>query len=226
MGSDDDDVIEPDVVGQVTDEKSSFREAWAGNRAAAISCRCTHMCLASTKNIGRCLVEAVAKAAVFQAAGKPFADPKASVGPLSAELVKSLMGDTGRGSPAAGSAGVLSDLAHNVDAWTMNKRTFFGNMGSLLATGTQSDAIAKLTADLTRAEIQGFTPSDRERMSRELLLRAGRRNRLSQSYTMNCSCLATEHFLTRGPCHHEVRTLAVVRPREARPLRGGFRIRG
>jgi hypothetical protein len=159
--------------GNVADDNtttSSFREAWAGNRAAATSCRCTHMCLSSTNNIAKCLVEAVAKAAVFQTAGKPFADPKASVAPLSAELVKSLMGG---GSHAEGSAGVLSDLAHAVEEWTNNKKTMFSNMGSLLATGTQSDAIAKLKGELARSEAQGFTPSDRERMSRELLLRVG-----------------------------------------------------
>lgn len=152
---------------------TSFREAWAGNRAAATSFRCTHRCLASTSNIGRTLVEAVAKAAVFQTAGKPFADPKNAVAPLAAELIKSLMGDAGGGSRAEGSAGVLSDLAHAVEDWTTTKKTFFGNMGTLLATGTQSDAIDKLKTELARSEVQGFTPSDCERMSRELLLRVG-----------------------------------------------------
>ena len=151
---------------------TSFREAWAGRQAAATSCRCTHMCLASTSNIAKTLVDAVARAAVFQTAGKPFADPKNTVAPLSAELVQSLMGDdAGGGSRAEGSAGVLSDLARAVEHWTCNKKTFFGNVGSLLATGNQTDAISKLKGELAKAECKGLTPSDRERMSRELLLR-------------------------------------------------------
>ena len=39
-------------------------------------CRCTHTCVVSSSNISRCMLEAVAKAAVFQVSGKPFADPK------------------------------------------------------------------------------------------------------------------------------------------------------
>jgi len=127
---------------------------------------CTHVCIATTENIARSLVEAVAKAAVFQTL-KPFGDPRTVVAPLSAELVTFLMG----GSCAEGSAGVLSDLMHNLESWTISKKSF---LSSFVSAASQSDTIAKLKLDLTRCETsEGFNPSDRERMSRELLLRVG-----------------------------------------------------
>ena len=61
--------------------------------------------------------------------------PKACVGPLSAELVKSLFASSGGGDHiggggggAAGSAGVLSDLLHNVEKWSNSHKSFFGNV--------------------------------------------------------------------------------------------------
>ena len=177
---------------------TSFREAWADNKRAATSCRCTHMCLASTSNIAKTLVEAVAKAAVFQTAGKPFADPMNAVSGLSAELVKTLMAD---GSHVEGSAGVLSDLAHEIDEWTVSKKTFFSNAGSLLATGTQADAIDKLRVELARADAKGFNPSDRERMSRELLLRVGPSATLPFSFGVKVTRLYTEYAVLLSPKH-------------------------
>ena len=52
-----------------------------------------HMCLSSLQNLSRNLLDAVAKASVYQTAGKPFGDPKACIAPLSVDLIKYLVED-------------------------------------------------------------------------------------------------------------------------------------
>ena len=80
-------------VADDVEDKAAFLE----KRPEGSANRCSFMCLTSTANIGRALTAAVAKASVYQCAGKPFADPKACVGPLAADLVEYLAGDVGGG---------------------------------------------------------------------------------------------------------------------------------
>ena len=66
------------------EEHVAFRAKWNEGKTRSLACRCSYVCLTSTHNISRALLCAVAKAAVYQSAGKIFGDPKAAVAPLSA----------------------------------------------------------------------------------------------------------------------------------------------
>ena len=168
------------------------------------------MCLTSTANIGRALTAAVAKASVYQCAGKPFADPKACVGPLAADLVEYLAGDVGGGDPGEGAAGALSDLHSAMEAWTTSKKSWLGSVGETFSKASQADAIDALKSAVFKGE--GWKVSDRERVSRELLLRvrhASCPNGSGVSRTAGFSVLLTRsvpsHFLLqydRGKLAH------------------------
>lgn len=205
-------------VADDVEDKAAFLE----KRPEGSANRCSFMCLTSTANIGRALTAAVAKASVYQCAGKPFADPKACVGPLAADLVEYLAGDVGGGDPGEGAAGALSDLHSAMEAWTTSKKSWLGSVGETFSKASQADAIDALKSAVFKGE--GWKVSDRERVSRELLLRVRR----------TPSCLVSKRirsFSNRGllrPSH----TLGpfpfpfAVRSRQARSLRGGFRNRG
>ena len=94
------------------EEQVAFLAKWNEGKTRAAVCRCSHICLTSTHNISRALLCAIAKAAVYQSAGKIFGDPKAAVAPLSADLVAYLEGDKGGG--ATGDLSDLSDLQRDV----------------------------------------------------------------------------------------------------------------
>ena len=83
------------------EEQVAFLAKWNEGKTRAAVCRCSHICLTSTHNISRALLCAIAKAAVYQSAGKIFGDPKAGIAPLSADLVAYLEGDKGGGATGA-----------------------------------------------------------------------------------------------------------------------------
>ena len=86
---------------------------------------------------------------------KPFANPKAQVGPLSSELVEKLeqcvKPDT-----------ILSNLSANINEWTAGKR------GMFTLNFWQEDSIASLQADVARGD--GWAAADVSRAARTLLL--------------------------------------------------------
>ena len=193
-------------VADDVEDKAAFLE----KRPEGSANRCSFMCLTSTANIGRALTAAVAKASVYQCAGKPFADPKACVGPLAADLVEYLAGDVGGGDPGEGAAGALSDLHSAMEAWTTSKKSWLGSVGETFSKASQTDAIDALKSAVFKGE--GWKVSDRERVSRELLLRvrhASCPNGSGVSRTAGFSVLLTRsvpsHFLLqydRGKLAH------------------------
>jgi homogentisate solanesyltransferase len=193
-------------VADDVEDKAAFLE----KRPEGSANRCSFMCLTSTANIGRALTAAVAKASVYQCAGKPFADPKACVGPLAADLVEYLAGDVGGGDPGEGAAGALSDLHSAMEAWTTSKKSWLGSVGETFSKASQADAIDALKSAVFKGE--GWKVSDRERVSRELLLRvrhASCPNGSGVSRTAGFSVLLTRsvpsHFLLqydRGKLAH------------------------
>ena len=156
------------------EEQVAFLAKWNEGKTRAAVCRCSHICLTSTHNISRALLCAIAKAAVYQSAGKIFGDPKAGVAPLSADLVAYLEGDKGGGATGATpTAGVLSDLQRDVQEWTTSKKTAFASLGETFGGAKASDDAAEaLEKSLARGD--GWSVADRERVSRELLLRYDR----------------------------------------------------
>ena len=151
------------------EEHVAFLAKWNEGKTRSSACRCSHICLTSTHNISRALLCAVAKAAVYQSAGKIFGDPKAAVAPLSADLLANLEGDKG----TAGEAGVLTDLHRDVQEWTTSKKTAFASLGETFGGAKASDDAAEaLEKSLARGD--GWSVADRERVSRELLLRYDR----------------------------------------------------
>ena len=155
------------------EEQVAFLAKWNEGKTRAATCRCSHICLSSTQNISRALLCAIAKAAVYQSAGKIFGDPKAAVAPLAADLVAYLEGDKGGGAAGAGEAGVLTDLQRNVQAWTTSKKTTFASLGETFGGAKASDDAAEaLEKSLFRGD--GWSVADRERVTRELLLRYDR----------------------------------------------------
>ena len=156
------------------EEQVAFLAKWNEGKTRAAVCRCSHICLTSTHNISRALLCAIAKAAVYQSAGKIFGDPKAGIAPLSADLVAYLEGDKGGGATGATpTAGVLSDLQRDVQEWTIGKKTAFASLGETFGGAKASDDAAEaLEKSLARGD--GWSVADRERVSRELLLRYDR----------------------------------------------------
>jgi hypothetical protein len=155
------------------EDSASFKRAWAGARDAATSCRCAHLCLASHANVSRALVDAIAKAAVFQTAGKPFGDANDLVAKLATDLVAKLMkfaDDAENGK--SGLAPNLADLAAWINEWVTRKRSFFGEFGAMWSKEKQTEAVERVRQDVARGEC--WPAADRERVSRELLLRYDR----------------------------------------------------
>lgn len=124
------------------------------------ACICSNMCWSTRDGIGKALVDATCKAAVYQTGMKPFANPKAQVGPLSSELVEKLeqcvKPDT-----------ILSNLSANINEWTAGKR------GMFTLNFWQEDSIASLQADVARGD--GWAAADVSRAARTLLLAYDRR---------------------------------------------------
>lgn len=152
-------------VAAGVEDKAAFLEKWSEGKKDASACRCSHMCLSSLQNLSRNLLDAVAKASVYQTAGKPFGDPKACIAPLSVDLIKYLVEDADGAVPGESKAGVLSDLHHGIATWVESKRSFLNNF----SLSSQTDAIDALRLDMSRGE--GWKVTDRERVTRELLLR-------------------------------------------------------
>ena len=125
------------------EEQVAFLAKWNEGKTRAATCRCSHICLSSTQNISRALLCAIAKAAVYQSAGKIFGDPKAAVAPLAADLVAYVEGDKGGGAAGAGEAGVLTDLQRNVQAWTTSKKTTFASLGETFGGAKASDDVKR-----------------------------------------------------------------------------------
>jgi hypothetical protein len=155
------------------EEHVAFLAKWNEGKTRATACRCSHICLGSSANISRALLSATAKAAVYQTAGNIFGDPKTAVASLSADLVGFLEGEKGGGVSGPGAAGVLSDLSRNVERWVHSKKTVFGSIGETFGGKTaRDDAVGNVEKSLTRGE--GWPVADRERVSRDLLLRYDR----------------------------------------------------
>ena len=169
-------------VAAGVEDKAAFLEKWSEGKKDASACRCSHMCLSSLQNLSRNLLDAVAKASVYQTAGKPFGDPKACIAPLSVDLIMYLVEDADGAVPGESKAGVLSDLHHGIATWVESKRSFLNNF----SLSSQTDAIDALRLDMSRGE--GWKVTDRERVTRELLLRV-RPFRLSHGRTGSSSSL-------------------------------------
>ena len=163
------------------EEHVAFRAKWNEGKSRSLACRCSYVCLTSTHNISRALLCAVAKAAVYQSKGKIFGDPKAAIEPLSADLLAKLEGGKGAGERRQ----VLSDLQRDIQEWKTSKKTAFASLGETFGGAKASDDAAEVL-EKTISRGDGWSVADRERVSRELLLR----------YDRNCLAHCEEAFET------------------------------